>query len=130
MDSQHADRFSEILHFIAADSSGSFGLLAGHARMVAVLRQGLARFLDAQGQWHYVALPGGVLSFDCNRLTVMSVRYFLGTQRELILNQLAEAMAQSDSDIRRSKSSMEEIEHSLIRRLSELSGSKSEAMTS
>ncbi|MCB1965248.1 MAG: F0F1 ATP synthase subunit epsilon, partial [Candidatus Accumulibacter sp.] len=61
-DSRGSDRFDDIVQFIAADGSGSFGVLAGHARMVAVLRYGLARFVDSAGHWRYLALPGGVLA--------------------------------------------------------------------
>ena len=41
-DSHGAEHFDDVVQFIAADGSGSFGVLAGHAHMVAVLRYGLA----------------------------------------------------------------------------------------
>ncbi len=119
-DSHGAEHFEDVTHFIAADGSGSFGVLAGHAHMVALLRSGLARFCDAAGQWRYLSLPGGVLSFADNRLTLVTVRYFLGDERESICRQLSEEMAKSDSDVHTSRATMAEIEHSLVRRLGEL----------
>ncbi|MDE2625146.1 MAG: F0F1 ATP synthase subunit epsilon [Betaproteobacteria bacterium] len=122
LDSQGADHFAAVRQFIAADASGSFGILAGHEPMVAVLRYGLARFEDGEGQWHYAALPGGTLRFAGNRLTVASVHYFLGQQRNTLLQQLAGEMARTDSDIARARATLTEIEHSLLRRLGELAG--------
>lgn len=120
--SHGTDRFDDVRQFIGADASGSFGLLAGHARMVAVLRYGLARFEDISGKWRYVAMPGGVLRFADNRLTVATVRYFLGDDRGAMCDQLAAEIARTDSDVHSARAALSEIEHSLVRRLGELSG--------
>lgn len=122
LDSHGADRFTAVRCFVAADASGSFGLLAGHEPMVAALRYGLARFEDAEGIWRYAALPGGILRFAADRLTVTTVHYFLGTERGTLLERLAAEMARADSDIARSRATLAEIEHSLVRRLGELTG--------
>lgn len=121
-DSRGADRFDQVTQFIGADDNGSFGVLAGHARMVAVLRYGLARFVDGTGRWRYLALPGGVLDFSSNQLSLVTVRYFLGDERGTICQQLAEEMAKMDSDVHTSRATLAEIEHSLVRRLGELIG--------
>jgi F-type H+-transporting ATPase subunit epsilon len=120
LDGHGADRFTAVRQFVAADASGSFGLLAGHEPMVAVLRYGLARLEDADGQWHYVALPGGVLRFAGNRLTLATVHYFLGMERDRLVEQLASEMSRADSDIALARATLTEIEHSLVRRLTEL----------
>jgi F-type H+-transporting ATPase subunit epsilon len=120
--SHGTDRFDDVTHFIGSDDSGSFGVLAGHAKMVAILRYGLARFIDRAGKWHYLSLPGGVLSFSENQLTVVTVHYFLGDDRQLICQQLEAEMAKRDSDVHRSRATLAEIEHSLVRRLGELGG--------
>jgi F-type H+-transporting ATPase subunit epsilon len=121
-DSHGADRFDDVVQFIAADGSGSFGILAGHARMLAVLRYGLARFVDSAGRWHFLSLPGGVISFADNRLTLATVRYFLGDERASICRQLEDEMARLDSDVHTSRATLTEIEHALLRRLGEMSG--------
>lgn len=117
-----AERYDSVRQFICADASGSFGLMAGHARMVAVLRYGLARFEDSGGQWHYLAMPGGVLRFTNNQLTIATVRFFLGDERGTICAQLAAEIARTDSEVHTSRAALSEIEHALIRRLGELSG--------
>ncbi|MQM31911.1 MAG: hypothetical protein CRU78_15905 [Candidatus Accumulibacter phosphatis] len=121
-DSHGGDRFDDVVQFIAADGSGSFGILAGHARMLAVLRYGLARFVDSAGRWHFLSLPGGVMSFADNRLTLATVRYFLGDERAGICRQLEDEMARLDSDVHSSRATLTEIEHALLRRLGEMSG--------
>ena len=117
LDSHGRHEFTAVTQFIGADASGSFGVLAGHARLLAVLSYGLARFRDVAGVWHYLALPGGVLRFCDNRLTVTTVRYFLGDESEAICQQLADEMAQIDSEIHAAQATLSEIEHSLLRRL-------------
>ena len=121
-DSHGGARFDAVVQFIAADGSGSFGILAGHARMLAVLRYGLARFVDSAGRWHFLSLPGGVMSFADNRLTLATVRYFLGDERAGICRQLEDEMARLDSDVHSSRATLTEIEHALLRRLGEMSG--------
>ena len=121
LDSRGMEVFDNVSQFVGADTEGSFGILAGHVHTVTLLRYGLARFCDLSGLWHYLALPGGVLRFVGNTLTVTTVRYFLGDDRELICDQLAEEMARTDSEVHKARATLSEIEHSLVRRLAELS---------
>jgi len=121
LDSQDTLHFPRVRRFIGADSSGSFGVLAGHRPLVVVLRHGLARLQDDTGQWHYLALPGGVLTMDGRRLRVATVRCHVGTDRDAIVGQLETEMSQTDSQLQTSRSTLREIEHALVRRLGELS---------
>lgn len=127
-DSMRIERFDNVTHFIGADDSGAFGILPHHARAIAVLRYGLARFLDSNGAWHYLAMPGGILRFSDNALTVTSARYFIGDERDLITDQLAAEMAQEDSEIHAARTTLTGIEQSLMRRLSEMSRQASGAI--
>jgi F-type H+-transporting ATPase subunit epsilon len=122
IDTAETARFENVRQLIAADAEGSFGVLAGHAHSVALLRHGLARFLDAGGSWRYLALPGGVLRFADNRLTITTVRYFLGDDPEAICAELEAALRQTDSEVHRSRAALSEIERSLVKRLADLSG--------
>ncbi len=122
LDSHGDAEFAAVTQFIGADGGGSFGILAGHRRMVVVLRYGLARFSDVSGRWYYLALPGGVLRFADNRLCIACVRYFLGDDRQLICEQLAQELASADSELHAARATLSEIERSLVRRLAELSG--------
>lgn len=122
LDSRGAAHFDGITQFIGADANGSFGILAGHVSSIVLLRYGLARFSDQAGAWHYLALPGGVLRFADNRLTMTTVRYFLGDDRDAICERLAAEMARADSELHAARATLSEIERSLVRRLAELGG--------
>jgi F-type H+-transporting ATPase subunit epsilon len=121
IDTSEMTRFEGVRQLIAADEGGSFGILAGHAHTVALLRYGLARFIDDGGVWRYLAMPGGVLRFADNQLTITTVRYFLGDNPNAICAELEAAMQQTDSEVHRSRAALSEIERSLVKRLADLS---------
>lgn len=122
LDSAGADRYLQVRQFVGADGSGSFGILAGHEPMVAALRYGLARFEDGDGRWHYVALPGGILRFKGNSLSVAAVRYFLGDEPGMLAGRLAEQMAKDDSELGAARQTLAKIDRSLVRRLADMDG--------
>ncbi|MGJ0517138.1 MAG: FoF1 ATP synthase subunit delta/epsilon [Methylomicrobium sp.] len=121
IDTSETTRFESVRQLIAADEGGSFGLLAGHAHTVALLRYGLVRFIDDGGVWRYLAMPGGVLRFADNQLTITTMRYFLGDNPDAICAELEAAMQQTDSELHRSRAALSEIERSLVKRLADLS---------
>jgi F-type H+-transporting ATPase subunit epsilon len=121
IDTAEKTRIEKVRQFIAADDDGSFGMLAGHAHTVALLRYGLSRFIDDQGIWRYLAMPGAVLRFADNQLTITTARYFLGDDPDAICAELEAALQQTDSEVHRSRAALTEIEHSLLKRLADLS---------
>jgi F-type H+-transporting ATPase subunit epsilon len=123
LDSSGTDRFDRVTQFIGADASGAFGILAGHEPMVAALRYGLARFQDDAGIWRYVALPGGILRFKRNELSVAAVRYFLGNEPAALVDRLASEMALDDSELSTARMTLAKIDRSLVRRLADADGS-------
>lgn len=124
IDTLETTHFDTVTQFIGADAEGSFGLLADHIHTVALLRYGLARFADNRGIWHFLAMPGGVLRFVNNQLTITTVRYFLGDSEDAICESLEAALQQTDSEVYKAKAALSKIEHSLIKRLVELSSQK------
>ncbi|HEX7649456.1 MAG TPA: hypothetical protein VF450_18805 [Noviherbaspirillum sp.] len=113
-------RFEEVMQFIAGDDSGSFGILPHHEHTIAVMRYGMARFVEASGTWRYAAMPGGVVRFAGNAMTVVAARYFIGTDRAALADRLAAEMTREDSDLRSMRQTLAGIERTLIRRLNEL----------
>ena len=75
-DATHSEDITGVTSFVGEDASGSFGILAGHARMMASLMIGLARFRSGENAWQYLALPGAVLYFHDDVLT-LSTRHYL-----------------------------------------------------
>lgn len=121
-DSSQVQHFDAVTQCIAADATGSFGILAGHERLVAVLRYGLLRFSNGTGTWHYAALPGGVLRFANNHLSVITSRYFTGDDAQVLVTQLEAEMAREDSDVSNARATLAQIEQTLMQRLGELGG--------
>ena len=50
-DSTRLSRIDDVVTFVGEDASGSFGILANHARMMTVLVMGLARFKTEEADW-------------------------------------------------------------------------------
>jgi len=123
LDAGGGERFERVRQFVGADASGAFGILAGHAPLVAALRYGLARFEDDSGRWHYVALPGGILRFAGNTLTVATVRYFRGDDADVLVDRLAAELARDDSELSAARQTLAKIDRSLMRRLADMENS-------
>lgn len=115
-----SQRFDGIMHFIGADDSGVFGILPRHELTVAVLRYGLARFVDVKGSWRYAALPGGVLRFAGDAMVVVAASYFIGTERGALADQLGTEMRREDSELRAMRETLAGIDNALLRRLNAL----------
>jgi len=68
----------DVASFVGADESGCFGILSGHARMMTVLVFGLARFRRMEKKaWEYLAMPGAVLYFADNTLSLTCRHYLI-----------------------------------------------------
>ena len=120
LDNRGTEDFDTVIEFIGSESNGSFGIRAGHIHSVIILRYGLARFKTQDDIWQYLTLPSGVLHFKDNQLTITTVRYFLGENRQLICQQLADEMNRLDSEVHSTKVMLTEIEHSLVLRMTKL----------
>ena len=115
-----SDRFEGVTSFVGEDASGSFGLLPGHGRMMTALAAGLIRFRVAADEWHYLVLPGGILSGGGNELTLCTRRYLHHTdirQMGALLAELQQADAAALGGI---KESLHRLEEEMLRRLREI----------
>ena len=96
-DANGEERVADVASFVGEDSSGSFGILAGHAPMVASLVVGLARFRREATDWEYVALPSAVLRFDRNVLTLATRHYLRGSDYTRISADLARELVAEEA---------------------------------
>jgi len=120
---QDATRGEEVMgvtSFVGEDASGSFGILAGHARMMATLMIGLARFRTGDGTWQYLALPGAVLYFHDNVLTLSTRRYLQDSDYMRISEALQQQLLAEEEDLHVLKESLHRMEEEILKRLSEL----------
>jgi len=111
------ERIEQVTTFVAEDVSGSFGILAGHHRMMTSLLFGLARFRTEEGEWEFLALPGGVLYFVENELFLNTRRYLRGTDYAGITKALEQQLRSEEMLLRDLKESMHRLEEEMFKRL-------------
>jgi F-type H+-transporting ATPase subunit epsilon len=115
-----SESFDDVTSFVAEDASGSFGILPGHAPMMTALSVGLARFRTGNDVWHYLALPGGILSGGKGTLTLCTRRYLHDTdfrQMGALLTKLHQSEEETLGGIRES---LHRLEEEMMRRLREI----------
>ena len=111
------ERIGGVGSFVGEDASGSFGILAGRARLMTVLGYGLARYREAEGPWKYVACPGAVLYFVDDRLFLNTRRYLHDTDYQRIAKGLLDQLLAEEEKLRNIKESLARLEQELLRRL-------------
>ena len=67
-DATHAENIEGITSFVGEDVSGSFGILAGHARFMTILVMGLARYRTCS-----LSVPGTI--FAIRTICVSAMNY-------------------------------------------------------
>ena len=111
------ERINHVVSFVGEDDSGSFGILAGHERMITLLGFGLARFRVTNRPWEYLAIPGGVLYFASDQLFISTRRYLRGENYEQITGGLRRELLTEEEALREIKQSIRRLEEEMFRRL-------------
>ena len=110
-------RIEGVSSFVGEDASGSFGMMAGHARAMTALVFGLARFRREGDTWEYLALPGGLLYFLDNRLQICTRHYLIDRDYERISELLQRQLLAEERSLHDMKESLRRLEESILRRL-------------
>jgi len=113
---QH-ERIDNVVSFVGEDASGSFGLLGGHSYFITTLVFGLARLRYSNDNWEYLALPGAVVSFDDNILTLSTRRYLRGNDYTQISQALRDELVEEEQTLIEFKRSLEQMEQAMLLRL-------------
>jgi F-type H+-transporting ATPase subunit epsilon len=103
--------------FVGEDNSGSFGILAGHTRMMSSLLYGLARFRIRNQPWQYLALPGALLYFNDNKLSISTERYMISDDYQQLSSILQQQLSSELSKQQVAKKSLHQMEQELFKRL-------------
>ena len=119
-DATHSEEIAGVTSFVGEDKSGSFGILAGHARMMTSLVIGLARFRIGEASWKYLALPGAVLYFHDNTLTLGTRRYLLDDDYMRISRDLKKQLLAEEAKLQSMKESLHHMEEEVLKRLWEM----------
>lgn len=110
---------------IAADASGAFGMLAGHADLLTVLEPGLFRYRTRQApDWNFGASLGGMLRCETRhaRTTVhiVSGRFLFGPQPASLQSELEALLARETLSRISTRESGLHLELVLYKRMQEL----------
>ena len=111
------ERIEGVESFVGNDASGSFGLLAGHVRMMTCLKFGLARFRLADDAWSYLALPGAVLYFIDNELYINTRRFIHGRDYRRMSATLNEELVAEEKKLEDIIGSLRRMEEGMFKRL-------------
>lgn len=120
-DATRSEEIEDATCFVGEDASGSFSILAHHARFVTVLGIGLARFRTGEENWRYLALPGGVLYFQDNVLTLSTRRYLIDDDYLRISEALQQQLLQEEENLHSMKESLRRLEDEFLKRMWEIS---------
>lgn len=116
-DATRSETIQEVTSFVGEDLSGSFGILAGRARFMTSLVTGLARFRIGATTWKYLAVPGAVLYFNKDQLTVSSRHYLLDEDYMRISHSLKEELLVEEEHLHAIKNSLRQMEEAIFKRL-------------
>jgi F-type H+-transporting ATPase subunit epsilon len=116
-DSAHSEQISGVHTFVAEDASGNFGVLANHSRIMTALVIGLARFRTDESGWQYLAMPGAILYFNDNLLTLSTRHYLRDDDYTRISTALQEQLLTEEEQLHATRESLRRMEESLLKRL-------------
>lgn len=119
-DSAHSEQISNVRAFVGEDTSGSFGILANHDRMMTALIIGLARFRTVESDWQYLAMPGAILYFTDNVLALNTRHYLRDDDYTRISAALQDQLLAEEEQLHATRESLRRMEESLLKRLWEL----------
>ena len=119
-DATQSEEIAGVTSFVGEDASGSFGILAGHARMMASLIIGLARFRIGEETWQYLALPGAVLYFHDNVLTLSTRHYLRDNDYMRVSQALQQQLLAEEEKLHTMKKSLHHMEEEVFKRLWEM----------
>ena len=119
-DATHAEKIDGLSSFVGEDMSGSFGILANHARMMTTLVMGLARYRIANEPWQYLAQPGAVLYFQNNLLTISTRHYFHDENYMQISDDLQQKLLAEEEELHSVKHSLQHMEKEILKHMWEL----------
>lgn len=116
-DATRSEIFDNVSVFVAEDDSGSFGIMASHARMMTSLVVGMARFRTVGGDWRYIAVPGGLVYFHDNTLYLSARHYLVDDDYERISSLLQQQLLAEEEALHAMKKSLNRLEDEALKRL-------------
>ena len=121
-DIYHQQRMTGVSSFVGLDATCSFGILPHHAHFMTTLVFGLARFCLDSDNWQYLAVPGAVLYFNNNELTISTKHFLCDTDFDRISSLLEQQLSTEEDKLRATRESLGLMEQAMLKRLLALKG--------
>lgn len=111
------ERIDEVLTFVGADASGSFGIQANHERMITILNSGIASLRLLDGHCEYLGLANAVLYFVENELHISTAKYLRECDYNLLFVDLMKQIKVDETEALLRKQTIRQMEEALIKQL-------------
>ncbi|MCL5260530.1 MAG: F0F1 ATP synthase subunit epsilon [Gammaproteobacteria bacterium] len=118
--STKSEIIDKVISFVSEDASGSFGILAHHARFMTCLQYSLAWFRYDNDEVEYLALPGGVLYFVANNLTINTRQYLRSKNYQEIDKALGQLFQDEEDKITDLKKILHNLDTGILKQLREM----------
>ena len=116
-DATRQQRIENVTSFVGEDANGCFGLQAHHARFMTTLIFGLFRYRLQMDEWQYLALPGGVLYFNNNELSISTRHFIIDSDFERISDLLKHQLLNEEVTLSATRSSLQKMERAMLIKL-------------
>ncbi|MDD5460639.1 MAG: F0F1 ATP synthase subunit epsilon [Methylococcales bacterium] len=116
-DATHEQRITGVTSFIGEDASGFFGIQPHHARFMTTLVFGLARFRPGIENWQYLALPGAVVYFNNNELSISTRHFLIDADLERISTLLEQQLIREEENLHATRESLHHMEQAMLKRM-------------
>ena len=116
-DASQQQRIENVTSFVGEDATGCFGLEAHHARFMTTLIFGLFRYRLQTDDWQYLALPGGVLYFNDNELSISTRHFLIDSDFERISDLLKHQLLSEEESLSETRRSLQKMERAMLVRL-------------
>ncbi|MDH5751112.1 MAG: F0F1 ATP synthase subunit epsilon [Deltaproteobacteria bacterium] len=103
--------------FVGETEDGAFGILPGHERAIIQLSYGLARYRQDGPDWQYLLLPGGVLYFQGEDMTIMSRHIFQSDDLGTALGEMENRLRAEEQSLENLKANLQHLEQEMMRKL-------------
>lgn len=115
-----SETINDVVGFVSEDASGSFGIMAGHERIMTYLEFGLAWFKYRDDKIEYLALPGGVIYFVNNCLTINTRHYLRSKNYQKIISALEKKIFEEEQGISDLKGILHNLDKGMLKYLREM----------
>lgn len=114
------EKIQDVMSFVGEDSSGQFGLLVNHARIMTCLCFGICYFRYENDKIDYLALPGGILYFINNQLLISTTYYLRSQDYQLLELAIDNELRVAEENISSIKESLQHLDEAFLKHLWEL----------